>query len=75
MAFHWRADDGPFIAVFGSPIPSSIKKQQEKNPIKFGPPLKKLSGSGHDTKYLYCGPNVLIPLSQRHLHCPIYLLS
>ena len=26
MAFHWRADDGPSITVFGSSIPSSIKK-------------------------------------------------
>ena len=25
MAFRWRADDGPFIAVFGSSIPSSNK--------------------------------------------------
>ena len=27
MAFRWRADDGPFIAVFGSSIPSSTKKK------------------------------------------------
>ena len=25
MAFRWRADDGPFIAVFGSSIPSSTE--------------------------------------------------
>ena len=27
MAFHWRADDGLFIAVFVSSIPLSTKKQ------------------------------------------------
>ena len=26
MAFHWRADDDPFVAVFGSSISSSTKK-------------------------------------------------
>ena len=36
-------NDGPFIAVFGSYIPSSTKK----NVIKFGLPLTKLSGSAH----------------------------
>ena len=36
--FCWRADDDPFIAVFGSSIPSSTNKIV----IKFGPPLKKL---------------------------------
>ena len=49
MAFRWRADDGPFIAVFGCPIPSSTK-----NPIKFGPPLTKLSGSAHDSNVRSC---------------------
>ena len=44
MAFHWRADDGPFIAVLGSSLPSSTKK----GGIKFGPPLTKLSGSAHE---------------------------
>ena len=50
------ADDGPFIAVFGSSIPSSSKKV-----IKFGHPLTKPSGSAHDgllpylivSKYIY----------------------
>ena len=45
MAFCWQADGGPFIAVFGSSIPSSTKK---KNVIKYGPPLTKLSGCAHD---------------------------
>ena len=40
MAFRWLADDGPFIAVFGSSIPLSTRK---KLVIKFGPPLKKSS--------------------------------
>ena len=35
MEFRWWADDGQFIAVFGSYIPSSTKKKV----IKFGPPL------------------------------------
>ena len=30
MAFRWRADDGPFIVVFGSFLPSSTKKQNKK---------------------------------------------
>ena len=42
MAFRWRADDGPFIAVFGSQ-----SHHQLKNVIKFGPPLTKLSRSAH----------------------------
>ena len=40
----WPADDGPYIAVFGSYIPSSLKKPC----IKFGPPLTTFSGSTHD---------------------------
>ena len=45
MAFRWRADDGPFIVIFGFSIPSTIKKI---NVIKFGPSLTKLSGSAHE---------------------------
>ena len=30
MAFRWRADDGPFIAVFGFSIPSTKQKKQQK---------------------------------------------
>ena len=44
MAFCWRVDDGPLIVVFGSFLPSLIKK---KNIVKVGPPLTKLSGSAH----------------------------
>ena len=55
MAFHWPIysgigpfivvlDDGLFIAVFGSAIPSSAKK----NVINFPSPLTKLSGFAHD---------------------------
>ena len=29
MAFRWRAEDGPFIVVFGSSIPSSTKKSYQ----------------------------------------------
>ena len=43
MAFRWQANDGSFILVFGSSIPSSTKKY-----IKFGPPLTKFSGSAHE---------------------------
>ena len=31
MAFHWRADEGPFIAVFVSSIPLSTKKERLSN--------------------------------------------
>ena len=47
MALPWWDDDGPFIAVFGSSILSSTKK----NVIKFGPPLTNLSGSAHGFCY------------------------
>ena len=40
MAFRWRADDGPLLAVFGFAFPSSTKKS-----CIVGPPLAKLSGS------------------------------
>ena len=42
MAFRWRAEDGQFIVIFGSSIPSSTNKKKT-----FGPPLTKLSGSAH----------------------------
>ena len=29
--FRWRADGGPFIAVFGSSIPLSLKTQTKRN--------------------------------------------
>ena len=41
IAFRWWADDGTMKAVFESSI------NWKKNVIKFGPPLKKLSGSAH----------------------------
>ena len=55
MVFRWRANDGPFIVIFGSSIPSSTKKKQnkkkqKKNVIKFGPPPRmftKLMPSVH----------------------------
>ena len=43
MAFRWRADDGPFIEVFGSSLHSSTKQIV----VKVGPPLSKLSGSAY----------------------------
>ena len=42
MAFHWWADDGPFIAVCESSLPSLKKKQTPRKVIKFEPPLTKL---------------------------------
>ena len=33
MAFCWGADDGPFIAVFGSSFPSSTKKKKKPHQI------------------------------------------
>ena len=33
MTFRWRTDDGPFIVVFGSSIPSSTKKKVERYQI------------------------------------------
>ena len=44
MAFRWRANDGPIKAVFGLSIPHQL----QKNVIKFGPHLTKLSGSAYD---------------------------
>ena len=43
MAFHWRADDDPFIEVLDPLSPHQLKKG-----IKFGPPLTKLSGFAHE---------------------------
>ena len=42
MAFRLWADDGPFIVVCRSSLPSLTKK-----PVKIVPPLTKLSGSTH----------------------------
>ena len=39
MAFLWRADDGPFIAVL-----DPLSAHQLNIVIKFGPPVTKLSG-------------------------------
>ena len=44
MAFRWRADDGLFIVIFGSSIPSTTKT---KNVLKLRPSLTKPSGSAH----------------------------
>ena len=43
MAFRWRPDGGPLTVVFGSSLLSST----EKNVVKVGPPLTKLSGYVH----------------------------
>ena len=52
MAFHRRADDGPFTVVFGSSLPSSTekrdkKKKKKKNVVKVEASLTKLSGSAY----------------------------
>ena len=39
MGFHWQADDGPLIVVFGSSHPSSTKKKTKN--IKVGYPSDK----------------------------------
>ena len=44
MVFRWRANDDPHIVVFGSSLPSSIKKKV----VKVGP----LSGSAHAAEQL-----------------------
>ena len=46
----WPAYSGPLIVVFGSSLPSSTKKTQ--NVLKVGPPLTKLSGSGHGCSHI-----------------------
>ena len=33
MPFHWRADDGLFIGIFGFSIPSSSKKKKKRYQI------------------------------------------
>ena len=48
MAFRWRADEGPLMVVIDPSSPHQTKKKQKKNPVKIGPPLKKLSGSAHE---------------------------
>ena len=44
MAFCWWANDDPLIVVLGSPSPHQLNK----NNIKVGPPLTKLSGSANE---------------------------
>ena len=49
MAFHWWADDGSLLVLYGSfVLPSSTKKIKiNVVSVTFGPPLTKLSGSAH----------------------------
>ena len=47
MVFRWRADDGPFLTVFGSSIPSSTNEK-----LSNLDPSDKLSGSAHVNVYL-----------------------
>ena len=44
MVFCWRADDGPFIVVFGSSHHSSTKKKKQ---CQSWTPSDKISGFGH----------------------------
>ena len=64
MAFRWLANVGPFIAVFGSSIPSSTSKK-----IKFGPPLTKFSGSAH--VLLYAHDTVVLAESKEQLQAAL----
>ena len=66
MAFCWRADDGPFIVVFGFSIPLSTKKGEL---IKFGAPLTKLSGSdsAHGLTYIGLSNTILFALTAQIL--------
>ena len=52
MTFHWGADDGPLLVLFLDPLSYQLKKKQN-NVIKFGPPLKNLSGSAHAGKLIH----------------------
>ena len=40
MVFHWRADDGPLIVVFGSPSPHQL----QKTAVKAGPLCQNFLG-------------------------------
>ena len=50
MAFRWQADEDPFIAVYGSSVPSSTRKQMLSNMDSH---RQNFSGSAHDTDPLY----------------------
>ena len=39
MAYRWRAVHGPLVVVFGSFLPLSAEKKNEKNVVKFWTPL------------------------------------
>ena len=58
MVFRWRANDDPHIVVFGSSLPSSIKKKV----VKVGP----LSGSAHAAEQLcfMCEVRFYAPITQ-----------
>ena len=49
--FKWRFAGGPMMAhllcYLDPPSPHQLKKQQQKKPVKVGPPLTKFSGSAH----------------------------
>ena len=47
VAFRWRADIGPLMAVFGSSLPLSTKKHNQQT-VKVGPHLTKLSAFAHE---------------------------
>ena len=47
MAFHWQADDGSLLVIFGSYLISS------KNVIRIGAPLAKLFVSAQDLLSFY----------------------
>ena len=52
MAFRWRADDGPLLALFSALI------RQKKNVFRNQLPLTKLTGSAHALGLLFCQPRV-----------------
>ena len=43
----WQADAGPLIVIFGSSLPSSTKKKQNKKLFPSCTPSDKSSGSAH----------------------------
>ena len=50
MAFRWQADDDPLKVVFGSSLPSSTTKEEQKKNVNVrtpSQPLTKISGSTH----------------------------
>ena len=67
----WWADAGPLMVVFGSSLPSST---MEKNVVKVGPHMAKLSGSMQDAQTRLSLTVNTFMMYERYLSCNIPII-